>query len=91
MESRVGFGAVPLGFATDAPRESAGSFTKTGLHRYPIKDASGVDYVCGNHGGWFWYPVLACQPEEQAEAILGYLREGPHGGGDLRPAETVDR
>ena len=25
-----GFGAVPLGFATDAPRGSAGSFT--GLH-----------------------------------------------------------
>jgi len=27
MESRIGFGGVPLGFATDAPRESAGSFT----------------------------------------------------------------
>jgi len=26
-----GFGAVPLGFATDAPRGSAGSFTSTPL------------------------------------------------------------
>jgi len=27
MESQIGFGGVPLGFATDAPRGSAGSFT----------------------------------------------------------------
>jgi hypothetical protein len=27
MESRIGFGGVPLGFATDAPRGGAGSFT----------------------------------------------------------------
>jgi len=27
MESRIGFGGVALGFATDAPRGSAGSVT----------------------------------------------------------------
>ena len=31
--SRVGFGAVPLGFPTDAPRGSAGSFTKMGVRQ----------------------------------------------------------
>ena len=44
--SRVGFGAVPLGFPKDAPRCSAGSFTQRALPA--INRASGAGRrVCG--------------------------------------------
>jgi hypothetical protein len=38
-----GFGGVPLGFATDAPRGSAGSFTEVGLTQEPKDSKNSVD------------------------------------------------